>query len=653
MRRAFTGSLSACLLLASTVGTVVAQDEDLRMGDDPAYFERVEVADAGIAVAFPADWDVEIEMDYAEMEEGEPETGYWNVLYARGPEDAWCDLTWYLAALGDLSGLADHMAENFKASRGEGSTVQVTPVELAVGESYRVDVQDPADSDYLSSFTFDSDGGRYNLNCMASVHDARDWMDIAATLEWLADGTENSTDTEPTVAVAGYDLEFSMLSDGIWGMALPTGWDVELQMEQKEFDLPPEYADAGSAFYTDVLYAASEWGDWCGVSIYEDDPMTLQDQAAWDEIRYAAGLGSDSVVELSSTQIGADLAYQLDISKAGQLQAFRSYLWDSGPMRYQLDCASSHGPNSAWPTIAASIVPLGATSEVQGVELPDASIALSLPADWAVVPQMEALSTWFPPPYEDLGEVNLWRLLQSSDDADEWCNVYAYEQMPMSLEEHAAWFESMVSSNTDYPATVSVEPVSLPIGDAIRLIETYEVGEVHVIYLFDIDGTREYLVCAAPTLPQDAWVSVAETIEPLDGDAAGDAPPGIPEDAVAWDEVEQFRAQVPVLDPEVDASLMSAWCDRALWIEYADGTFDERLSCQLTDDPVDPPEWQAAWPAEAVSQAGGACEWTSDFWQSYDGSEVWASSWSVEITPDGSVSAISTYAAELLDCSDG
>ncbi len=365
------------------------------------------------------------------------------------------------------------------------------------------------------------------------------------------------------------------------------------------------------------------------------------------------GFGTDSAVELSATEIGTNPAYQLDISKAGQLQAFRSYLWDSGSMRYQLDCASSLGPNSAWPTMAASIVPLGGTSELQRVGLPEAGIALSLPAGWAVVPQKEALSTWFPPPYDDLGEVTLWRLLQSSDDADAWCNVYAYEQMPMSLGEHAAWFELMVSSNADYPATVSTEPVSLASGDAVRLVETYEAGEVHVIHLFDVDGTRTYLVCGAATLPPDAWMSVAQTIEPLAGDAADDTPPDVPEDTVAWDEVAQFWAQVPVLDPEVDASLMSAWCEQALWIEYADGTFDERLSCQLTDDPVDPPEWQAAWPTEAVSLAGGACEWTSDFWQTYDGSEVWASSWSVEITPDGSVSASSKYAAELLDCADG
>jgi len=95
---------------------------------------------------------------------------------------------------------------------------------------------------------------------------------------------------------------------------------------------------------------------------------------------------------------------------------------------------------------------------------------------------------------------------------------------------------------------------------------------------------------------------------------------------------------------------MSAWCDQAFWIELDDGTFEERLECRLTNDPVEPIESQGAPPTETVTTSGGACEWTSEFWMVHDGSEVWASSWSVTVEPDGQVSGTSTYEVESLEC---
>ncbi|MEA2027138.1 MAG: hypothetical protein U9O18_10650, partial [Chloroflexota bacterium] len=191
---------------------------------------------------------------------------------------------------------------------------------------------------------------------------------------------------------------------------------------------------------------------------------------------------------------------------------------------------------------------------------------------------------------------------------------------------------------------------TLSIGEAVRVIETAPDGAADSIYLFDVAGAREYLVCGASTLPDDAWLSVAETIEPLEPAAVDDDPPDLPDDAVAWSVVKQFGTQLPVADPAGDAWLMSAWCDRAFWIELDDGTYEERLECRLTNDPVEPIEQQAKWPAETVTLSGGACEWTSDFWPVHDGSEVWASSWSVSVEPDGGVVGTSKYAAELLGC---
>ncbi len=53
MRRALASGLVAGVLLTTSAGMAVAQDDEQRMGDDPVNWQRIEVPKAGIAVAFP------------------------------------------------------------------------------------------------------------------------------------------------------------------------------------------------------------------------------------------------------------------------------------------------------------------------------------------------------------------------------------------------------------------------------------------------------------------------------------------------------------------------------------------------------------------------------------------------------------------------
>jgi hypothetical protein len=219
----------------------------------------------------------------------------------------------------------------------------------------------------------------------------------------------------------------------------------------------------------------------------------------------------------------------------------------------------------------------------------------------------------------------------------------------MSLDEHAAWFTALVSESAEVAAPVEVSPTELPIGAAVRLVETYVNGEVHVLYLFDQSDLRSYLVCGSTSLPSDHWLPVAESIEPLVVEPDETAPPSVPDDAVAWSEVEGFASSIPVSEDAV----MRAWCDRALWIELSDGSFEEQVECRLTDDPVDRSETQGERPSRRLLLDGGECEWLSDFWTAYDGSEVWATRWWVIIEPDGRVTGTAEYAPELLECEGG
>ena len=348
----------------------------------------------------------------------------------------------------------------------------------------------------------------------------------------------------------------------------------------------------------------------------------------------------------------AETGYVLEMRIRSADGGVNVYMFESGGTRYELQCAGTFSVSDAWDAIAGSVEALESDggSDLERHEVPEAGIAISFSPEWLVETGSDELDGTLPPEYGDAATVPVIRVLTASLAGEAYCAAYYFDEHPLSTAEHADWYDSVASDNR---AATEIELVSLPVGDAARVIEEHETGDVVATYLFDLDGVRHQLACASGSPPDDLWRSVAETIEPLGVEPLEEVPPGVPDEAVAWDEVVDFWTQVPVADPAEDAWLMSAWCDRALWIELPDGSFTEQLECRLTEDPVEPAEWQGSWPADTVTLAGGACEWASDFWAEYDGSEIWASSWSALVEPDGQVVAVLTYAPELLECADG
>jgi hypothetical protein len=88
MPRRIAASLIAGVLVIAFTPAVVAQDEEERMGDDPAYTQRVEVPEAGIAVSYPPDWGVDARMEYGHTRPGDPYTGRWWVVRGSDGEDS-------------------------------------------------------------------------------------------------------------------------------------------------------------------------------------------------------------------------------------------------------------------------------------------------------------------------------------------------------------------------------------------------------------------------------------------------------------------------------------------------------------------------------------------------------------------------------------
>ena len=478
----------------------------------------------------------------------------------------------------------------------------------------------------------------------------------------VAAGPGTAQEREPQVLfnVPTYELERVEVPEAGVAMLLPVDWPLEVRMEELGYGLPPEHEDAETPTVWDAFRVESDIGDWCDLKIHVDNPMPLDEHALWDEQSYAANASDGVSVERSTIVVGDGIADQIDFTSATGPEHMRVFLFESAGTRYELTCFSSYDENLAWYEMAHSVEPLGAEPadagplhpELQRVEMSEAAIAVSFPADWSLEGQMEQFEIEIPPELEDASPVYAWAVMRAYQDAV--CSVWLYEHSPMSIDEHAAWIERMNTEDPAFDGTFATSRVQLPAGEAIRIVSDYPAeGVASAAYLVEAGERRYQISCTDDEPAADAYLSIAETIEIL----AAAPESGVPAEAVDWSVVEDFTSVVPVRDEvpsgSLDATLMSADCQRALWLEFADGTFEERLECTLSDDPVIPPEWQGARPTEPISLAGGECEWVSDFWAVQDGSEVWASSWSVTVDPAGEVSATASYQAEALDCPAG
>lgn len=152
---------------ASGVGAVVRYEPTPRPTPIPPQAGgRVEVTWAGLAVTFPADWQIRVKS------EPDISTGGAAILTAFGPGDAACTIdlydpeaveTWRDAGIEPALGLAISglSAERFDDLWGGGATG-------------------------VSAYTVYADGLHYSLLCVAPVAPADRWLAIAETIEVFA-----------------------------------------------------------------------------------------------------------------------------------------------------------------------------------------------------------------------------------------------------------------------------------------------------------------------------------------------------------------------------------------------------------------------------------------------------------------------------------
>ncbi len=188
---ATAASLLVVVSLVAITRPVTAQDET-PTASKPIE-TRTEVPEAGVAVSFPADWSVDIEMRQREdwglserYDDAAPLT-FWKVLYASADGRPWCDVAWYPQHPMTLAvHAAEYEALMTPTSADVERSIEVTPVSLPAGSAFRFVIYNEPTDDYGTSYLLGSDGGRYFLPCMSDQSADDDWLSVAASIEWLA-----------------------------------------------------------------------------------------------------------------------------------------------------------------------------------------------------------------------------------------------------------------------------------------------------------------------------------------------------------------------------------------------------------------------------------------------------------------------------------
>ncbi len=196
MNRRMTVALAATVVVAGAV-PVMAQDET------GAENTHVEVLEAGVALSFPVDWAVDIEMrereDWGFVIDDEDPVAFWNVVYASDGGRPWCDVTWYPAYPLPLAEHAFQFEESMTPSHSSVErSIEVAPVTLPAGEAYRFVIYNEPTDDWTTTYLLEAGEARYLLQCAGDERAEDDWQGLAETLEFYAPAIPQPS-TDPSI----------------------------------------------------------------------------------------------------------------------------------------------------------------------------------------------------------------------------------------------------------------------------------------------------------------------------------------------------------------------------------------------------------------------------------------------------------------------
>ena len=175
------------------VASLPAAAEEGSPSGEPAAAARTEVPEAAVALAFPADWAVDIEMrpgedwGLSERYDDAAPLRFWNVLYASPGGRPWCDVTWYPEHPMTLAEQAIEYELLMTPTLSEVErTIEVMPTQLPAGDAFRFVIYNGPTDDFGTVYLLESEVGRYFLQCVSDERADDDWLSIASSIEWLA-----------------------------------------------------------------------------------------------------------------------------------------------------------------------------------------------------------------------------------------------------------------------------------------------------------------------------------------------------------------------------------------------------------------------------------------------------------------------------------
>jgi hypothetical protein len=162
---------------------------------EPTDLERVEAPEAGIAMSFPADWNVRVPMASRESEirtgpDAEP-VYVTTVFMANAGDGRWCDVDVYGAIPVPLDQHVYSYAGYLQSVYEVDRTITVTETELPVGDALRIDMADAVRDRVWAMYMFDrvgadgADPDRFLLTCVADPGTEPYWEAIAESVELL------------------------------------------------------------------------------------------------------------------------------------------------------------------------------------------------------------------------------------------------------------------------------------------------------------------------------------------------------------------------------------------------------------------------------------------------------------------------------------
>ena len=173
-------------------------------------------------------------------------------------------------------------------------------------------------------------------------------------------------------------------------------------------------------------------------------------------------------------------------------------------------------------TAVAQDAPSGDGTELQRLDVPDAGVAVSLPAGWNADIEMRQKEDWG---LYDEGladePVPFWNVIYASDGSGTWCDLTWYPSHPLALDAHAERYVALMTpTHSDVERPIEVTSVELPAGEAYRFDIYNEPSAAYTtVYLLASGDAHYQLQCVGDEPAEDGWLSVAESLQLSEGGA--------------------------------------------------------------------------------------------------------------------------------------